>query len=248
ALLLLDEPPPGSQFACTGSALGATVCPAWGNGLGTANPPSLVGYYGSGAIGSTVGGCTSGTTVPANQCPGNNRNVFQAIQTPSNSVTFLGVPIDPPGTSGSRIVRITNVRGNANALGVAGANATPTPIVETISPTPAQFLPVSNPSQTVAFIQRGLTFGLFTSPSSTTALTRTLQQCDNSRSGTGTTNAVIGYLRYTENFATAFKKRFTQGSTANPSNGPTATVQQNSLTIGTYNTESGFVSNLGAMA
>jgi hypothetical protein len=246
ALLILDEPAPGLQFACAPGS-GNTVCPGYGNGLGTANAPSLVGYYGSGTPGSSVTGCTQGTTLT--NCPGNNKNVFQGLQTNTNSVTFLGVPIDPPGTSGSRVVRITNVRGNANALGVAGANATPTPIVETISPTPPQFLPVSNPSQTVAFIQRGLTFGLFTSPTSTTVLSSTLQQCDNSRSSAGqSTTLRIGVLRYTENFATAFKKRFTQGSTANPSNGPTATVQQNSLTVGTYNTESGFVSNLGAMS
>jgi hypothetical protein len=248
ALLLLDEPAPGAQFACAAPSAVGTVCVGYGNGLGTANAPSAFGYYGPGTAGaSTVApACTQTATFG---CPGNNKNVFQAIQTTSNSVTFLGVPIDPPGTSGSRVVRITNVRGNANALGVAGANATPTPIVETISPTPAQFLPVSNPSQTVAFIQRGLTFGLFNSATSTTALSKTLQQCDNTRSAaTQTTATIIGALRYTENFATAFKKRFTTGSTANPSNGPTASVQQNSLTVGTYNTESGFVSNLGAMA
>ncbi|HTM49070.1 MAG TPA: hypothetical protein VL285_10330 [Bryobacteraceae bacterium] len=241
ALLLLDEPAPGAQFPCTAST---TVCAGFGNGLGTSNAPSLVGYYGSGSIGSTVAGCA----FTGGNCPGNNKNVFQAIQTASNSVTFLAVPIDPPGTSGSRVVRITNIRANANALGVAGANATPTPIVETISPTPPQFLPVSNPSQTVAFIQRGLTFAVFTSRTNTTALSATLQQCDNSRSGVGATNVLLGVLRYTENFATAFKKRFTGGSTALPSNGPTASLQQNSLTVGTYNTESGFVSNLGAMS
>jgi hypothetical protein len=238
ALLLLDEPLPGAQFPCTTAS---TVCAGYGNGLGTANPPSLVGYYGSGTPG-VVTGCAFAAT-----CAGNNKNVFQAQQTASNSVTFLAVPIDPPGTSGSRVVRITNIRGNANALGVAGTNATPTPIVETISPTPPQFFPVSNPSQTVAFIQRGLTFGAFTSPTSTTVLTATLQQCDSGRS-TVTTNARLGVLRYTENFATAFKKRFTGGSTALPSNGPTASLQQNNLTVGTYNTESGFVSNQGFMA
>src|SRR4029077_2674815 len=102
-----------------------------------------------------------------------NKNVFQAIQTTSNSVTFIGIPIDPPGTSGSRTFRITNVRGNANALGVAGANAPPTPIVETISPTSPQFLPVSNPSQTVAFIQRGLVFSVQASSCTTTACATT---------------------------------------------------------------------------
>jgi len=244
ALLLLDEPAPLAQFACSNTT---TVCPGFGNGLGTANAPSLVGYYGSGVTGSPVTGCAF-----VNTCAGNNKNVFQGIQTTSNSVTFLAVPIDPPGTSGPRVIRITNVRGNANALGVAGANATPTPIVETISPTPPQFLPVSNPSQTVAFIQKGLTFGAFTSFTGTTAGPVTLQQCSSSRSNV-TTNAVVGVLRYTENFATAFKKRFTTdgstGANAPNTNGPSggpgaggAAPQQNSLTIGTYNTESGFVS------
>src|SRR5262249_55547460 len=136
-----------------------------------------------------------------------------------------------------------------NALGVAGANATPTPIVETISPTPPQFLPVSNPSQTVAFIQRGLTFGLFSSPTGTTSATSvTLQQCNNNRSSATSTAAAtqIVTLRYTENFATAFKKRFTEGTVANGGGAPGAAgaaPQQNNLTIGTYNTESGFVNN-----
>jgi hypothetical protein len=243
ALLILDEPAPGAQYPCVNGTGLSTVCPGYGNGLGTANAPSLVGYYGSGTPGTPVTGCGFVST-----CAGNNKNVFQGIQTATNSVTFLGVPIDPPGTSGSRVVRITNVRGNANALGVAGANATPTPIVETISPTPPQFLPVSNPSQTVAFIQRGLTFGSFTSTTGTTATGATLQQCNSSRSGVTTTNAVLGYLRYTENFATAFRKRIVTSSSTNYVTTAGAASQQNSLTVGTYNTESGFVSNQGAMA
>src|SRR5262249_32766656 len=51
ALLLLDEPSPGSQFACVGAG-DTTVCPGYGNGLGTANAPSLAGYYGAGASGT----------------------------------------------------------------------------------------------------------------------------------------------------------------------------------------------------
>jgi hypothetical protein len=247
ALVILDEPAPGFQYACVGAG-GSTVCPGYGNGLGSANPPSLLGYYGSGVPGSSVAGCTQGVTFA--NCPGNNKNVFQAVQTSTNSVTFLGVPIDPPGISGSRVVRITNIRANANALGVAGSNAPPTPIVETIAPTPAALLPVSNPSQTVAFTQRGLTFGVFSTNTIKAPFSPFIaQQCDNSRNAPSQAASLqIAALRYTENFATAFKKRFTQGSTALPSNGPAAAIQQNSLTIGTYNTESGFVSNLGAMA
>ena len=164
------------------------------------------------------------------------------------------------------MIRITNVRGNANALGVAGTNATPTPIVETISPNPPQFLPVSNPSQTVAFIQKGLTFTLAACGTVTSGVcavggtlsSATLQQCDNSRSTSSSTNfgRALGFLRYSENFATAFKNRFTTdnattcggGSTGCASGGPGAAgaaPQQNVLPNSTgftpYNTESGFV-------
>jgi len=259
ALLLLDEPAPGAQFACnnTSTTFSPTQCNGYGDGVG--NNPNLpptfpyqarpLGYYGSGTTGASIGTCVN-TGVPATStpagiagCPGNNRNVFQAIQTTSNSVTFIGVPIDPPGSNNTRIIRITNLRGNANALGVAGANATPTPIVATLSPTPAQFLPVNNPSQTVAFIQKGLTFGLFTTATGTTASTTTnLQQC-NSRtvaSSTSSGQTAVTFLRYSENFTTAFKKRSIASSDTNPS----APSNQNNLTAGTFNTESGFV-NIG---
>ena len=266
ALLLLDEPAPGNQFACVGSGNTPTVCNGWGNGSGV----TTSGYYGSGTPGGSAT-CAAvpfiQTTPPTTCFPGSNKNVFQAIQTTSNSVTFIGVPIDPPGTSGSRVVRITNVRGNANALGVAGANATPTPIVETISPNPPQFLPVSNPSQTVAFIQRGLVFSIqaATCPTSSstctvgsTITTATLQQCDSSRSTSTSVNfnRALGFLRYSEQFASAFRNRFTtdnatscgSGATSCASGGPGAggaAPQQNVLPnqpgFQPYNTESGFV-------
>jgi len=265
ALLLLDEPAPANQFACVGTGNTITTCNGFGNGSGN----TTSGYYGSGTVGGGPASCTvvnpfvivAGTTC----LPGNNKNVFQAIQTTSNSVTFIGIPIDPPGTSGSRVVRITNVRGNANALGVAGSNATPTPIVETISPNPPQFLPVSNPSQTVAFIQRGLVFTVqaATCPNGTggspggvctvgsAITTGTLQQCDNSRATSTSVhfNQALGFLRYTEQFATAFRNRFTGDnattaiSAAPPAGGaaPQQNILPNASNFSPYNTESGFV-------
>ena len=267
ALLLLDEPTPTNQFACVGNvAVTGTACEAWGNGTGITNS----GYYGGGTVGGTAV-CNSVpfiNSAPPTACfPGNNKNVFQAIQTTSNSVTFIGIPIDPPGTQGGqRIIRITNVRGNANALGVAGANATPTPIVETVSPNPPQFLPVSNPSQTVAFIQRGLAFsivgasctipsggaaGAFVCVPSGTAGS-TLQQCDNSRSTSSSSNfnRALGFLRFSEQFATAFRNRFTGDNATSalssappPANGvpPQQNILPNAPNFTPYNTESGFV-------
>ncbi len=269
ALLLLDDPAPANQVGCVGAGQTPTVCNAFGNGTGN----TATGYYGPGTVGGGVAGCaavpfiqTTPPVAPLACFPGSNKNVYQAIQTSSNSVTFLGVPIDPPGTSGSRVVRITNVRGNANALGVAGTNATPTPIVETISPNPPQFLPVSNPSQTVAFIQRGLAFSVQAANCNASGVCTvgsaisvgTLQQCDNSRatSSGANFNRALGFLRYTELFATAFRNRFTTdnatpcstGSTGCASGGPGAAgappqqnVLANAANFTPYNTESGFV-------
>jgi len=202
ALLLLNEPAPGSQFACP-----QTTCTNLG--------------------GTTFGPGTVGTL-------GNNKNVFQGLQTASNSVTFLGIPVDPPGTAGSLQIRITNLRANTNALGVAGANATPTSVIATVTATPFNFLPVSNPVQTVGSVQRGLQFSVGTSATTSSAFTAaTFQQCI-SRSNTTT----VAVLRYQELFATAFKKYNIGSSNANP----TGVAVQNNLAVGAYNTETGFYS------
>jgi len=201
ALLLLDEPAPGAQFACP-----TQTCTNLG--------------------GTTYGGGTVGTL-------GNNKNVFQGLQTASNSITFLGIPIDPPGTGGTRQIRITNIRGNANALGVAGANATPTSVIETVTATPFNFLPVSNPVQTVGSVQRGLQFSVGASATSGSFTAPSFQQCV-SRTNTTT----VAFLRYQELFATAFKKYNIGSSAASP----TTAVAQNNLVVGNYNTETGFYS------
>jgi hypothetical protein len=210
ALLLVDEPAASSQRMCgtSGDTVSqAGVCTITGNGSG-------VGTYNGNA---------------------GRPNVFQGVLAATNALLWTGVPIDPPG-NGNRTIRITNVRGNANALGVTGANATPTPIVETISPMPAGGLPVANPSQTVAFIQSGQTFALSAAP--------TLQQCNSQNAalaGDPTSSGVSQFsLRFAENTTTSFRRRNTATSAANPG----ALANQNNLIAGTYfapsNTESGF--------
>jgi len=204
ALLLLDDPLPASQFGCAVTP----TCPAVGTG--------------SGAAAIAYGGGTVGTV-------GNTRNVYQGLQTASNAVTFLGIPIDPPGTSGQRIIRITNIRGNANALGVSAANQAPVSVFETITATPFNFLPVSGlATQAVGSVQRGLAF--------TVSGSTTFQQCVSRASSAGSFTT----LRYQELFATAFKKR----NLATAPSAPLALVNQNNLTgfiQGTFNTESGFI-------
>ncbi len=113
ALALVDEPQPGAQFPCDPSV----VCAAYGNGTGN-------GYYGGG---------TSTAQSPA------NRNVYQGIVAAnlysegelrraslgelrpraeggdSQTITWSGVPIDPPGTA-TRTYRFTNLRLDATSV------------------------------------------------------------------------------------------------------------------------------------
>ncbi len=88
-ILFLDDPLPSDHVLCTG-ACGV-------NGVGGA-----------------------GLTFSSPSAPENNGqrvpNVFQGRQVGGNSVEWFDIPIDPPGTVGSRIIRIRNVRANASAV------------------------------------------------------------------------------------------------------------------------------------
>ncbi|MBI5085107.1 MAG: hypothetical protein HZB13_10985, partial [Acidobacteria bacterium] len=107
ALLLIDEPtyPSSPQNGVVGTQLGnpfGTIPVVKGTGSGM--------YY---------GGATSATAGVGAEIAGNRPNVFQAQQAGANSVVWLGVPFDPPGTSINRVIRLVNVRANANQLGVS---------------------------------------------------------------------------------------------------------------------------------
>jgi hypothetical protein len=217
ALLILDEPTPLIQYGCP-----SNTCTNLGTGTGT-------GTYGSG---------TAGTQ-------GNGKNIFQGIQTASNSITFLGIPIDPPGTAAGaqRIIRITNIRANANGLGVASGNNAPTSITEQITATPFNFLPVSGlATQAVGSVQLGMTFSLRKGDGSGSFTTVGFQQCF-SQSPDNSPSTAFAQLRYAENFATAFKKRSTASNVTTPS----IAANQNNLSpasnILTFNTETGFRSD-----
>ncbi len=184
-------------------------------------------------------GCTSIAVGPgpgnANEFKnGTNPNVYQG-QVAGNSVFFVGIPIDPPGTFTNRIYRITNVRANANAVSAPGANGIPGQIIALVSATPAtggsgltSTFSINNPQVTVGFVQTSLTTSI-TGVGSTTALTTSgiaILQCV----GRSTSAAAIGQLNYTELFPTAFKTHTVIGSGI--------TAQQ---TLGlVYNSESGY--------
>jgi hypothetical protein len=161
-------------------------------------------------------------------------NVYQARQAGANQLVWLGVPIDPPGTTTTRIIRITNVRANANQLGVS-STLIPTQIVMFVSATSTTSIPINNPQQTVAFIQPGLSFGLRTS------VGLNYLQCVSNNSGAATNSSSSmsssrHILRFTEGFASSFKRRNIAYTNADESPMPVAQNTPNN----NFFTESGF--------
>jgi len=214
ALLMIDEPaaaPVNQQRVCT------------------PGPCSIFGQATSAASAGINYAQTTG--IP---------NIFQGTQAAANSISWLGVPIDPPGSTGVRIIRITNIRANANQLGVS-STLIPTQIVMFISVTGNSQVAINNPQQTVAYIQNGLTFSVFgKATTSTSGVPLGLQQCVNNNSAQSTDNtstttmAQSLNLSFKENFATAFKIAV--------SGGKGTPVSQNAPGT-SYNTESAFYFN-----
>jgi hypothetical protein len=151
-------------------------------------------------------------------------NVFQGIVN-SNSVTFFGIPVLPPVTTGaSRVYRITNVRANATALS-GGSAAGATPVIASISISGATSLLITNPTPTVGFVQPGLVVAASGAAN--------LNQCSTQ------TRTGVNILTFTENFGTAFKTRVAAASNTLYAGQIGNPVQNVPGTI--YNSESNFV-------
>jgi hypothetical protein len=242
ALLLIDDPypvspatnqnPPPSQVPTPPGAPTQILCRSNTTGPGStpANCNAETGTFNGIAFGLAGAAPTPYQT---------QANVFVAQQAAANQVTWLGVPIDAPGTNFVRTIRITNVRGNACQLGLS-STLIPTQIVMFVSINGSQFFTINNPQQTVAFIQQGLIVG--SSPSNIT-------QCVNLNVGgggnglnffggtpIGTAEAAVN-LR--EGFAASFKRRDVPalGQTFVGFNGVPEGVQN--VPGFAYNTESG---------
>ena len=190
AFLMIDDPAPADQQICTG------LC----NITGVGGEPG-VNY-------SNEYNVWPGTYITGNTA------------SEGNTLEWLGIPIDPPGTTSTRIIRITNVRVNAAQKGVGGG-LIPSQVNMYISATGTTSLPINNPNQLVAFVQKGMTFS---------ADAASYLQCE---VPSGTT-----YVKYQEMFATAFKRR----NVATTDSTPTGDADQN-VPGSIYNTESGFINS-----
>jgi hypothetical protein len=153
-------------------------------------------------------------------------NVYQGQQS-GNSISWPGVPIDPPGT-GSRVIRMTNIRVNASAL--AGSSPAPPPVSALVTTSGDIALPITNPNQTLGLVAPSFTVAL-RNALSTGALPGviSLPQCSSAA------KLRIATLRFTESFPGAFRKR----NTATAFESPTAVANQNTPGAGP-GTETGF--------
>jgi len=244
AMLLIDEP--GSADGGYGPSVPVTVCPY--SGTPGQNTNSCNEFIGNTATGTNV-------PVQTNPCPGGvcsataaaaGWNAWQGLVN-AGTVTFFGVPVLAPGTTGTRVFRITNVRVNANVLNASGPFGYP--VNAEISVSNSTSLPLNTAQLTVGLIQPSLTtavrnFGGGSVGSS--QLTQPIQCADPNGSG-----HLLGQadIRYTEQFATAFKTRVepgpnTAGVAPNPNGtggtGQSATAVQN-VPGYIYNSESGFI-------
>jgi hypothetical protein len=150
-------------------------------------------------------------------------------------VTFFGVPVLPPTTTGLRVFRITNVRIDATPLNTAIGGATQ--VQAQIAISGATSLAISNASPVVGFVTPGL--------AASAAGATNLNQCSTQ------TKTAVNVLTFTENFGTAFKTRVAAQSNS-PYAGQLGNLPQNTppypnnngnqaVPGAIYNSESNFV-------
>jgi len=229
AILSIDEPFPSGNGAgvfpasatpVPGAATTQLGCIADGqHGCGIAGVGTALNFGAAGPYSGTAG----------------HYNVFQGIANgTTNQINWQGVPIDAPGTAGSRVIRITNIRANASGL-APGSTLVPTTISELIGISGGETLIINQPLQTVALIEKGLNSSI--SPAVA------YQQCNNlnafllqGKGGNGSATAPLSFqLTATEGFGAAFK------TTAFFQTVGGASVYGQNVLGASYNTESGYI-------
>ncbi len=175
ALLLVDDPAQINQSVAAGGTI-----------------PPLMG----------VGGQGINFTNPLSPPNGGQqvRNVYQGRQLGANSLIWQGIPVDPPGTLATRVIRMTNIRFNASALGVS-STAIPTQVLAHLSATGSTTIPITNPQVAVANIRQGVETSSQQGFSNKDCVSLN-ENPSNIRS-----DSRLAILRYRENFASLFKRR-----------------------------------------
>ena len=173
--------------------------------------------------------------------PSLGTNLIQGVRTAPNIISFPNVPFNLPG-NGTRTFRITNVRVNASQTGGSPAGTSPSELLMYLSATGQQSVPLNNPRQRVGYVAPGLAFSVRTAADEASQ-GMTFQQAGGQNAALAAspsaTGGTLGYLlRFSEGFASAFRKR----NTATTSSNPTALAPQNTPGFA-YGTETGYYDN-----
>jgi len=191
AILTIDEP----GTAVLGGPTGVTAAAPTLVGCVAINSTNCA-LTGTGFGGFGLGGPYLGTATRPNVFQGTWGGIGQP-----GAISWSGVPIDAPGTQ-TRIIRITNVRGNVSTLAVS-SSLIPSSVTALIT---IQGLTLQQPQPTVAVVLPGLT---------TSSSSKSYQQCVtlngdliSSTSTGGITDTGIGILATEGNLnPAAFKPR-----------------------------------------
>jgi hypothetical protein len=171
ALLLVDDPQPAVQNPCTNPFNPTVICAVTGNGFGS-----------------------EFTAAPA------AKNVFQGILglggpgANASTITFLGVPVDPPAT-GTLTYRITNIRVDATNI----AQGIPVTALVTSSGSTSIGIVAGQDTAVVGYSTTGLKQDIPNYGPVVAGLVPSFLECESSPL------TKIGVATFTENFATAFK-------------------------------------------
>jgi uncharacterized protein (TIGR03437 family) len=194
AMLLIDEPRPAAQVACTNYLLGA-------------GPGGCVQYALSSSNGVPIASSSANALTPP-------ANAFFGAVT-ANQVVFHGIPVLAPVTAdATRVFRFTNLRVNAAALGSGGLAGT-TQLLTAISVNGSGPVPINNPVQVAGFLQFGLSSAVLTADGAgplSAAGGVLLNQVVNPFSQAP---APVALLRYSETFKDDFKARSAPGTDQN---------------------------------
>ena len=219
ALLLFDEPASAALSIC-----GSVSTPADSSPAGTCSP------LGTGNGSGTYSGA------PKNGATPGRPNAFIGRFSGPTSVVFSNIPFDPPGSSGPRVMRLTNIRVNASQLNnVRGGATSVSLIISTTSSGSGNSIqvPIGNQAPTVGIAQTAVDF---------TVSSATFLQCESQNvSGNSLASPLTPQLslKFTERFNSAFRRRsaaIPASTDAVPAPGESAALDTPQL----FESESGF--------
>lgn len=242
ALLAIDEPVPGNQRGLRVLPTPPSPLSPPGVGQTIINPPAAPAPNQNGFVYNAPDSfyATNAAAYPL----GPPYNVYEGRTVAGNpaATEWNGIPVDPPGSTGTRSFRFTNIRVDATQVPLT-SGLIPGQIFALISVTGTQLFTVNNPQLIVGYSTPGLTFTLqsvsstvtcvggcpnvttgFTVGSSLTVLS--FPQCvslNGALFGSTTTSTVPAapsfVARFREGFPSAFKPRtvnYASPTTLNP--------------------------------